>query len=113
MRAKAKAKPAKGQDTAAAAEAPAETYTPPSKLISQAQIVEHMIKVAEDPRFDKEDAATVANIIAEIDTTDKELRKTMIERLKKIYQRDYHRMKTIKRMIRQSKPFKDIMVIYS
>ena len=97
VQAKAKAKPAKGQDTAAAAEAPAETYTPPSKLTSQAKIIENMIKVAEDPRFDKEDAATVGNIIAETDTTDKELRKTMIERLKEIYQRNYHRMKNDKK----------------
>ena len=88
---------ASSSSAAPSAAAPAETYATPSKLTSQTKIIENMIKVAEDPRFDKEDAATVANIIAEIDTTDKELRKTMIERLKEIYQRDYHRMKNDKK----------------
>ncbi len=60
-------------------------------------ITKQMIRIAEDPRFDKEDAGTVAGILAEMDTTDKETRKAMLARLYEIYQRNYHTIRNDKK----------------
>ncbi len=47
--------------------------------------------VAKGPDFDKDDAKTVANTLAEMGTTDKEIRKAMTARLYVIYGNFYRR----------------------
>ncbi len=56
------------------------------------------MKLSKAPGFNKEDAAIVAAIPSEIDTTDEETRKATIVRLKNVYDRNLHAMKKNKQI---------------
>jgi hypothetical protein len=45
------------------------------------------------PGFSQNDAETVRNILSELDTSDKGVRKQMLKRLKDIYILNYHKVK--------------------
>ncbi len=70
-------------------------YLPFSKL-SNKNFRQEMIRLSKAPEFDSIDAEEVKHLLAELDTTDKELRKGMVKRLKDIYILNYHKMKNEK-----------------
>jgi hypothetical protein len=52
-----------------------------------------IIRLSKAPGFSQNDAETVRNILSELDTSDKGLRKQMLKRLKDIYILNYHKVK--------------------
>ena len=62
-----------------------------------------MKRLANAPVLHSEDAATLANIMAEINTTNKELRTDMLARLKDIYIKNYYNVKNNKKNEKKNK----------
>ncbi len=71
-----------------------------------------MIRLAQKPGFDKDDAKIVAHILAEFDGSDNKARNAMLVRLKEVYIRNYYGVKNDKNNDEKNKTLKYITVIY-